>query len=62
MRLFRKLAVPATVGIFAFAPGAAQADTGPNYGILNGNEVNVPITAVVNITGNTINVLNSGLL
>jgi len=48
-------------GALLFAPGAANADvrqnTGDNNGILNGNQIAVPVSVPVNVVGNSLGIL-----
>jgi hypothetical protein len=48
-------------GALLFAPGAANADvrqnTGDNNGVLNGNQIAVPVSVPVNVVGNSLGIL-----
>jgi hypothetical protein len=62
MRLYRTAAVAVVVaaGVVAFTPAAQAApnvschrvhqQSGPNYGILNGNNIDLPVDVGVNVT------------
>lgn len=54
-----------SLGFLAAGAGAAQADTGDwvsagNSGILNGNQIAIPIQIPINIVGNGIGILGIG--
>ena len=70
MRTFRlaAVAVAALAGALLLAPSAAQAapsaschrvhqQSGPNYGLLNGTNVNIPVDVDLGLVGNALSLL-----